>query len=187
MKIVTRTAEPFVEAKWVFAVRPLQCPYCKANAGCETELVRCSGCRTQYHRECWSENRGCSVFGCNGSMMKIRGFPIRIPYLGTHLRVFEEPKWLILLRFIVFGFYPCSILFETNNLSILSFPDFFLITWALLCVITLPILFIIEVACWWIVYEDPTLQERFGKEMYHLISLAIYGSAVGFLLLSIFL
>ncbi len=186
MRIESRGAQPFAELKWTFDFRPLQCPYCKGDAGCEPELVRCSACRTQYHRECWFENQGCSVFGCNGSMMKIRGFSIRIPYLGTHLRIFEEPKWLMFLRFIVFGFYPLTILTRTEGLSF-SFSDVFLITWALLFVLSLPVLFIVEIACWWMVYEDPTLQERFGKEKNHLISLAIYGSTIGFLLLSIFL
>lgn len=29
------------------------------------ESTRCPACRTQFHVECWAENRGCSVYGCS--------------------------------------------------------------------------------------------------------------------------
>lgn len=41
------------------------CGYCQSpikNAG---ETVLCPGCKTPYHADCWSENKGCAVYGCN--------------------------------------------------------------------------------------------------------------------------
>jgi hypothetical protein len=160
-----------------------QCPFCKSTA--DTTLVRCSSCLTQYHRECWKENHGCSVYGCHGTMLQLRGFAFSIPFIGIHLRLFQDPKWLMFLRFIVFGFYPCFAVFRTDEFTF-SFTDLFFLGWGLMSFFgTLP-LFIIELACWWIVYEDPRQQERFGREMNHIISLSLYGSAIGFVLLSIF-
>lgn len=40
------------------------CPYCLAAVGTSTESTRCPECATVYHLECWSENGGCSVYGC---------------------------------------------------------------------------------------------------------------------------
>jgi len=40
------------------------CPYCR-EAILETELVECPTCRTPHHRDCWNENGGCTVFGCD--------------------------------------------------------------------------------------------------------------------------
>jgi hypothetical protein len=172
---------PHVRFKYI---RPVtQCPFCKSTA--DFTLVRCSSCRTQYHQECWKENHGCSVYGCEGMMIKLRGFALSIPFLGFHLRLFQDPKWLMFLRFLVFGFYPCFALLRTEDFSF-SLTDLFFLAWGLISVFgTLP-LFIIELACWWIVYEDPSLQERFGREMNHIISIAIYGSAVWFVILSLF-
>ncbi len=41
------------------------CPYCRAPiaANAEDGLI-CEGCETPHHRDCYEENRGCTVFGC---------------------------------------------------------------------------------------------------------------------------
>jgi len=41
------------------------CPYCRAAiaADAKDELI-CEGCETPHHRDCYEENRGCTVFGC---------------------------------------------------------------------------------------------------------------------------
>lgn len=41
------------------------CPYCRAAIDPSTEeLLICTGCDTPHHRDCFEENRGCTVFGC---------------------------------------------------------------------------------------------------------------------------
>lgn len=42
------------------------CPYCR----CDVEpgmpdAMSCEGCQTPHHRECYEENRGCTLFGCS--------------------------------------------------------------------------------------------------------------------------
>lgn len=41
------------------------CEYCQANIKDESFLVHCPECNTPYHLECWTENGGCAVYGCN--------------------------------------------------------------------------------------------------------------------------
>lgn len=46
------------------AQRGSRCPYCLGLVSAGTSLVTCRRCGSVYHSECWTENRGCSVFGC---------------------------------------------------------------------------------------------------------------------------
>ena len=40
------------------------CPYCRMPLR-ETDAIKiCASCRTPHHAECWAENKGCTVFGC---------------------------------------------------------------------------------------------------------------------------
>ena len=41
------------------------CPYCRVpvDTADDNELV-CAGCGTPHHKDCYSENGGCTVFGC---------------------------------------------------------------------------------------------------------------------------
>jgi TM2 domain-containing membrane protein YozV len=41
------------------------CPYCRTEVGeAEGERKDCPGCGTPHHADCFSENGGCTVFGC---------------------------------------------------------------------------------------------------------------------------
>lgn len=40
------------------------CPYCQTNIKQGADLIVCPECGTPHHKECWSENRGCTTFGC---------------------------------------------------------------------------------------------------------------------------
>jgi hypothetical protein len=42
---------------------PQTCPYCR-EAIPESGLVECPACNTPHHHDCWMENGGCTVFGC---------------------------------------------------------------------------------------------------------------------------
>lgn len=41
-----------------------RCPYCLEFVSAGNRLVTCRRCGSVYHPECWTENGGCSVFGC---------------------------------------------------------------------------------------------------------------------------
>jgi hypothetical protein len=40
------------------------CPYCRTPAENSTH---CQSCGTPHHHECWSQNGGCTVYGCSGA------------------------------------------------------------------------------------------------------------------------
>lgn len=40
------------------------CPYCQSAIKIGAETVYCGSCHLPYHKDCWTENRGCAVFGC---------------------------------------------------------------------------------------------------------------------------
>jgi hypothetical protein len=42
------------------------CPYCRGVIA-EEEAKLCASCGTPHHRECYAENQGCTVFGCEKS------------------------------------------------------------------------------------------------------------------------
>jgi hypothetical protein len=42
---------------------PVRCPVCMTDAD-GPEVQACPSCATLYHADCWSENRGCAVYGC---------------------------------------------------------------------------------------------------------------------------
>lgn len=48
-----------------FKNRKPVCEYCQANIKDESFIVHCPECNTPYHIECWTENGGCAVYGCN--------------------------------------------------------------------------------------------------------------------------
>jgi TM2 domain-containing membrane protein YozV len=41
------------------------CPYCRTNIGAEDVAMVCEGCGTAHHADCYSENGGCTIFGCS--------------------------------------------------------------------------------------------------------------------------
>jgi len=41
------------------------CPYCRTKIIPEDEPVVCEGCGTSHHADCYTENGGCTIFGCS--------------------------------------------------------------------------------------------------------------------------
>ena len=41
------------------------CPYCRTNIGGEDRVTLCDGCGTAHHADCFTENGGCTIFGCS--------------------------------------------------------------------------------------------------------------------------
>lgn len=48
----------------VSALRAATCPICGCGFEEGDEIRMCPDCKTPHHDECWSENRGCSTYGC---------------------------------------------------------------------------------------------------------------------------
>lgn len=44
------------------------CPYCKSELTNADEVVFCSECKMPHHKICWIENKGCTTFGCQGTI-----------------------------------------------------------------------------------------------------------------------
>ena len=47
------------------------CPYCKAELLDGEDIVVCSACEMPHHKECWIDNKGCTTFGCQGTIQGI--------------------------------------------------------------------------------------------------------------------
>jgi uncharacterized membrane protein YhaH (DUF805 family) len=45
---------------------PETCPYCRGVID-ECDAVRCPSCATPHHQDCFTENAGCTVFGCESA------------------------------------------------------------------------------------------------------------------------
>lgn len=41
------------------------CPYCRTNISAEDRATVCEGCATAHHADCYTENGGCTIFGCS--------------------------------------------------------------------------------------------------------------------------
>lgn len=41
------------------------CPYCRTKIGEDEGPLVCEGCGTAHHTDCYTENGGCTIFGCS--------------------------------------------------------------------------------------------------------------------------
>ena len=53
-------------------VRDKVCPYCKTRINDIEDVVVCSKCNMLHHKSCWIENKGCTTFGCTGTIDKLK-------------------------------------------------------------------------------------------------------------------
>lgn len=53
------------------------CPYCKENFTEDGDIVVCSDCEMPYHKDYRISNKGCTIFGCSGT---IQGIDIEVNY-----------------------------------------------------------------------------------------------------------
>ena len=155
-----------------FNLNLVQCPFCRSQAEKVSALIVCSNCKTFYDRECCQQNKGCSVFGCDGIMNDLK------KHRG-------EPGWLIALRILVFGFILLSFLSLWFVQS--SFVNILFIVWAMVFMVAAPVLLITEIVCLFQVTDNPELRTKYGKPVYHILSLSGYGIIIFLFFLSIFL
>ncbi|HCA42085.1 MAG TPA: hypothetical protein DEP28_02390 [Bacteroidetes bacterium] len=64
------------------------CQFCQSNFKQDVEIIICPQCSSLYHKECWIENSGCGVYGCNykikvdnAETLSIEEIKINIEYL----------------------------------------------------------------------------------------------------------
>lgn len=43
------------------------CPYCRFPLKPGEQVITCPACHLPHHADCWTENRGCTTYGCQGS------------------------------------------------------------------------------------------------------------------------
>lgn len=65
----TKTAKFCIECGEKFNVAKRStgkiCPYCHSVIKPSSDVVVCEKCGTSHHKECWDENQGCAIYGCN--------------------------------------------------------------------------------------------------------------------------
>jgi hypothetical protein len=155
-----------------YDLNSVHCPFCRSHTDNLSKLIVCSDCKTFYHRECWLQNKGCSVFGCAGLMTGLK-------------KRSGEPNWLTSLRVIVFGFV--LLLFLRLWFLQPGLIDLVYIIWAILFMVSAPILLITEMVCLFQVTENPEMRLLYGKTIYHILSLSGYGILIFLFLLCMFL
>lgn len=55
------------------------CPFCQTGIFEGEAVVGCKDCHTQYHADCWAENEGCAIYGCQSSADTIKWDDNQIP------------------------------------------------------------------------------------------------------------
>lgn len=51
------------------------CPYCRFPLKPDEQVITCPACRLPHHADCWTENRGCTTYGCRGGAVGIAPTP----------------------------------------------------------------------------------------------------------------
>ncbi|MCW5962650.1 MAG: NINE protein [Bryobacterales bacterium] len=75
------------------------CPYCRAPIDETHEQVTvCPVCATPHHRDCWEENGGCTVFGCDAApveeaMVQVSADDLRFGPSATPVTQHPAPGW----------------------------------------------------------------------------------------------
>lgn len=47
------------------------CPYCHTAFVAEDDIVVCNDCEMPHHKDCWIANKGCTTFGCQGTVQSV--------------------------------------------------------------------------------------------------------------------
>ncbi len=61
------------------------CPYCKTAFVEGDDIVVCSDCDMPHHKSCWIDNKGCTTFGCQGTIQGID--------FGADMGISAAPKY----------------------------------------------------------------------------------------------
>lgn len=67
------------------------CQFCQSKIKSGEDFITCPSCLSLYHTECWYENKGCAVYGCN----------YRIQNSDNEARIFNIENILINVEFLI--------------------------------------------------------------------------------------
>lgn len=69
------------------------CPYCRCNI-LDSELYQvCNSCKTPHHQDCWEENKGCTIYGCNQAPPEEEKISIHLPYSSLEDQPYEGSRY----------------------------------------------------------------------------------------------
>jgi hypothetical protein len=67
------------------------CQFCQSKIKSKEDFITCPSCLSVYHIECWYENKGCAVYGCN----------YRLQDSETETRIFNVDNILVNVEFLI--------------------------------------------------------------------------------------
>jgi len=59
------------------------CPYCRDHISDKEAITACAGCGTRHHADCYTENGGCTIFGCSCAPAEEPKLSVSAPELVT--------------------------------------------------------------------------------------------------------
>ncbi len=85
------------------------CAYCRTSIKSSDHVQVCSSCKTPHHLDCWQENKGCTIYGCNNAPPDEEKITVQksdsILYDTSNIFLYIPISRLIILSIISFGFY----------------------------------------------------------------------------------
>jgi len=108
------------------------CPYCRTIIK-ESENVKiCPSCKTPHHQDCWQENKGCTVYGCDNAPLEEEKISVQMNDISsgdtTPIFLYIPLSRLIFMSIISFGLYESYWIYknwrylkERDNLQIQPF------------------------------------------------------------------
>ena len=82
---------------------PGRCPFCaSAVAPKGDDVVRCPRCKTPHHRDCFAENAGCGMYGCEGAAVPaVRQTSAPVPRKGADEKYCSECAAVIKAKAVI--------------------------------------------------------------------------------------
>jgi TM2 domain-containing membrane protein YozV len=62
------------------------CPYCRAPILPDEAITDCEGCGTRHHSDCYTENGGCTIFGCSKAPAEEPKLTVSAPDIASAAR-----------------------------------------------------------------------------------------------------
>jgi hypothetical protein len=85
------------------------CPYCRTKIEPSDNVFICSNCKTPHHLDCWQENNGCTVYGCENAPPDEEKITVQndaeLPDDNSPIFFYIPISRLILMSILSFGLY----------------------------------------------------------------------------------
>jgi len=97
------------------------CPYCQTPIKPGVSVIVCPNCQMPHHRECWTENSGCTTYGCKSKSIKVDSETVQYVEIGerkkknSSLIIISCAVMLcLIIAFVILSKYPK----QTRSLSL---------------------------------------------------------------------